>query len=98
MTFPWSSQRQRSMTSTPGEFVASLTAAFPAALEAGQNWLVVTHGQARVRFDFQVGSFWHIGSLELPNLQVNITVLDGQPDAVTALLERADRATQRGGG
>ena len=86
------------MTSTPGEFVASLTAAFPAAVEADRNWLVVTHGEARVRFDFQVGNSWRIGSLVLPNLQVNITVLGGQADAVAALLERADRATQRGGG
>jgi hypothetical protein len=86
------------MTATPGEFVASLTAAFPAAVEAGRDWLVVTHGQARVRFDFQVGSCWRIGSLELPSLQVNITVLEGRADAVAALIERADRATQRGGG
>lgn len=86
------------MTSTPGEFVGSLTAAFPAAVEPGQNWLTVTHGEARVRFDFRVGNSWRIGSLELPSLLVNITVLDGQADAVAVLLDRADRATQRGGG
>lgn len=86
------------MTSTPGEFVGSLSAAFPAAVEAGTNWLVVTHGEARVRFDYQVGHSWRIGSLELPSLLVNIIVLDGNSDAVAALVDRVDRATQRGGG
>jgi hypothetical protein len=34
----------------------------------------------------------------LPSLLVDITVLDGDPDAVEALIDRMDRATQRGGG
>ncbi|PKO86890.1 MAG: hypothetical protein CVU18_12685 [Betaproteobacteria bacterium HGW-Betaproteobacteria-12] len=86
------------MTATPAEFVGSLTAVFPAAVESSANCLIVTHGQARVRFDYQVAPSWRIGSLQLPRLQVGITVVDGEPDAVAALIERADRATQRGGG
>jgi hypothetical protein len=70
------------MTSTPEEFVGSLAAAFPDAVEFASNCLIVTHGMARVRFD----------------LLVDITVLDGDPDAVEALIDRMDRATQRGGG
>lgn len=86
------------MTATPAEFIGSLQAAFPAAVEAAANCLIVTHGPARVRFDYQVAPSWRIGSLQLPCLQVGITVEDGEPDAVAALVERADRATQRGGG
>jgi hypothetical protein len=86
------------MTSTPGEFVGSLLAAFPGAVEANQNCLTVTYGGARLQFDFQVGQSWRIGSLQLPSLLVNITVLDGDEAAVAGLLDRVDRATQRGGG
>lgn len=86
------------MTSTPKEFAGSLKAAFPAALESAPNCLIVTYGLASVRFDYQVAPSWRIGSLQLPSLQVGITVLDGEADAVEALIERADRATQRGGG
>ena len=86
------------MTSTPEEFAGSLTAAFPAAVESAQNCLIVTHGTARVRFDYQVAPSWRIGSLQLPSLQVALSVLDGDPAAVERLVERVDRATQRGGG
>lgn len=86
------------MTSTPEEFVGSLLAAFPGTVESAQDCLIVTYSQARVQFDFQVGKSWRIGSLQLPSLLVNITVLGGVEDAVAALLDRVDRATQRGGG
>lgn len=86
------------MTATPEEFAGSLTAAFPSALQSAPDCLIVTHGRARVRFDYQVAPSWRIGSLQLPRLQVGITVVDGDPEAVAALVERADRATQRGGG
>jgi len=86
------------MTSTPEEFVGSLTAAFPAAVESAPNTLIVTHGMARVRFDYQVAPSWRIGSLELPCLRVGLSVVDGDPDAVEKLIDRVDRATQRGGG
>jgi len=98
LAFPWSDQRQRTMTSTPEEFVGSLAAAFPGALEAAPNTLIVSHGMARVRFDYQVAPSWRIGSLQLPSLLVDINVLDGDPDAVETLIDRVDRATQRGGG
>jgi hypothetical protein len=86
------------MTSAPEEFVGSLTAAFPDAVQFASNCLIVSHGMARVRFDYQVAPSWRIGSLQLPSLLVNITVLEGDPDAVEALIDRVDRATQRGGG
>ncbi len=98
MTFPWSDQRQRTMTSTPEEFIGSLSTAFPAALKETPNALIVSYGLARVRFDYQVAPSWRIGSLQLPTLLVGISVLDGNPAAVEALIDRADRATQRGGG
>lgn len=86
------------MTSTPEEFAGSLAAAFPAAVETGQNCLTVTHGAARVRFDYQIAPSWRIGSLELPSLLLDITVQEGDSEAVAALIDRVDRATQRGGG
>jgi len=86
------------MTSTPEEFAGSLAAAFPAAVESGQNCLTVTQGAASVRFDYQIGPSWRIGSLELPSLLLGITVLEGEQAAVEALIDRVDRATQRGGG
>lgn len=86
------------MTSTPGEFAGSLLAAFPGAVKAEQDRLTVIHREARVQFDYQVGKSWRIGSLQLPSLLVNIVVLDGDDDAVAGLLDRVDRATQRGGG
>jgi hypothetical protein len=51
-----------------------------------------------VRFDYQVAPSWRIGSLQLPSLHVGLSVLDGDPDAVERLVDRVDRATQRGGG
>ncbi len=86
------------MTSTPEEFVGSLSAAFPGAVEMGEDWLAVNHGKARVRFDYLVGNDWWIGSLKLPSLLVTISVQEGDADAVETLIERVDRATQRGGG
>jgi hypothetical protein len=86
------------MTSTPEEFAGSLKAAFPAAVESAPNCLIVTYGTARVRFDYQVAPSWRIGSLQLPSLHVGLSVLDGDPDAVERLVDRVDRATQRGGG
>ena len=86
------------MTSSPGEFIGSLKTAFPGAVETGHNTLTVTHGAARVRFDYQVGPAWRIGSLELPSLRLDISILAGDPEAVTDLIDRVDRATQRGGG
>jgi hypothetical protein len=86
------------MTSTPEEFAGSLKAAFPAAVESTPNCLIVSYGTARVRFDYQVAPSWRIGSLQLPSLQVGISILAGDPEAVEKLVERVDRATQRGGG
>ena len=98
MTYPWSGQHQRLMSSTPGEFVASLKTAFPAALTAGEGWAELGQDDIRLRFEFAVGRPRRLGCLELPTMQLSIHVLAGDPVAASAFLDRVDRATQRGGG
>lgn len=86
------------MTATPGEFANSLRAAFPGEVAEGDGWFAVAHGAVTLRFDYVIETPLRIGILELPRMQVTVTVAAGDPEAASAMLEAVDRASQRGGG
>lgn len=86
------------MTATPTEFGNSLRAAFPGEIGEGDGWLEVSRQDVRVRFDYLLLAPLRIGILALPRMEVIVSIEAGQPDAVSELLERVDRFTQRGGG
>lgn len=86
------------MSSTPGEFRRAMFTALGAAVSEDGADLVVDEGGVRLRFALRSEEAQRIGALQLNALRVEISVLQGGADAVSALLARIDRATQRGGG
>lgn len=86
------------MSTTAGEFVASLTAAFPGAVAAGEGWAEIHRDGAGLRFEFTPVAPLTIGSLSLPRIELAIAVTAGDEAAAEELLTAVDRATQRGGG
>lgn len=53
---------------------------------------------ARIRLTISGLAPASYGALQLERFSVDVTPLEGTAEAVAALLERVDRATQRGGG
>jgi hypothetical protein len=88
----------RLMSSTPGEFRRAMFAAFGDAVTADAAGLLVTEGGIRLHFALTSENPQTVGALQLCTLRVEITVLQGDESAASALLDRVDRATQRGGG
>ena len=60
--------------------------------------LLVTDGEIRLHFALSSEKPLRIGALQLSTLRVEVTVHQGGEQAASALLDRVDRATQRGGG
>jgi hypothetical protein len=86
------------MSSTPGEFRRAMFTAFGEAVTADGTGLLVTEGEIRLHFALRSENPQRVGALQLCTLRVDITVRQGDEPAVSALLDRVDRATQRGGG
>ena len=86
------------MSSTPGEFRRAMVNALGAAVSEDADGLLVSDGEVRLRFALSSTEAQRVGALQLNALRVEISVLQGGAEAVSALLARIDRATQRGGG
>jgi hypothetical protein len=86
------------MSSTPGEFRRALFTAFGDAVSEDGCGLLVTDGGVRLHFALRSENPQRVGALQLCTLRVEITVRQGDEAAASALLDRVDRATQRGGG
>jgi ribosomal protein S3 len=86
------------MSSTPGEFRRAMFHALGDAVSADGDGLLVSEGEVRLRFALSSVEAARVGALQLNNLRVDISVLQGSAEAASALLARIDRATQRGGG
>jgi hypothetical protein len=86
------------MTTTPQELLVSLQTAFPDAIKASPGAIEITEPEASLRYDYESVPALRLGSLALSRLSVSITVLAGTESAVNDLIDRVDRATQRGGG
>ena len=88
----------RLMSSTPDEFRRALFTAFGATVTEDGAGLLVTEGEIRLHFALSSEKPLRIGALQLSTLRVEVTVRQGDEQAASALLDRVDRATQRGGG
>ena len=88
----------RLMSSTPDEFRRALFTAFGDAVTEDGAGLLVTDGEIRLHFALSSEKPLRIGALQLCTLRVEITVRQGDEQAASALLDRVNRATQRGGG
>ena len=72
--------------------------AFGQSVRETENGLLLESGGIRIRFGLQVGDPIRIGALQLATFRVDIDIVEGDPERASALLARADQATQRGGG
>ncbi len=88
----------RLMSSTPDEFRRAMFMAFGDAVTEDGAGLLVTEGEVRLHFALSSEKPLRIGALQLGTLRVEVTVFQGDEPAASALLNRIDRATQRGGG
>jgi hypothetical protein len=88
----------RLMSSTPDEFRRALSTAFGDAVTADAAGLLLTEGGIRLHFALSSEEPLRVGALRLCTLRVEVTVRQGDEQAASALLDRVDRATQRGGG
>jgi hypothetical protein len=86
------------MSSTPGEFRRVMFTAFGDAVSEDGTGLLVAENDVRLHFALRSENPQRVGALQLCTLRVDITVRQGDEPAVSALLDRVDRATQRGGG
>jgi hypothetical protein len=86
------------MSSTPGEFRRALFTAFGDAVSEDGSGLLLTEGGISLHFALSSEEPLRVGALRLCSLRVKITVRQGDEAAASALLDRVDRATQRGGG
>ena len=86
------------MTGSPEAFRQSLRAAFGALVHCGGDAIEVASPAARIRLTIARLAPASFGALQLERFSVEISPREGTPEAVAALLERVDRATQRGGG
>lgn len=86
------------MSSTPGEFRRAMFTAFGDAVSEDGTGLLVAENDVRLHFALRSEKPLRIGALQLSTLRVEVTVRQGDEPAASALLNRIDRATQRGGG
>jgi type VI protein secretion system component VasA len=86
------------MTGSPEAFRQSLRAAFGPQVQSDGAAIEVASSAARIRLTIAGLAPASFGALQLERFSVEISPLEGAPEAVAALLERVDRATQRGGG
>lgn len=86
------------MSSTAGEFQRAMVKAIGAAVTEEGGGLLVVEGNVRLHFALISETPQQVGALQLCALRVVISAQAGDEEAVSSLLARIDRATQRGGG
>lgn len=86
------------MSSTAGEFQRAMVKAIGDAVTEEGGGLLVVEGNVRLHFALISETPQQVGALQLCALRVVISAQAGDEEAVTSLLARIDRATQRGGG
>jgi len=72
--------------------------AFGDAVTEDGSGLLVAENDVRLHFALRGEKPQQVGALQLCTLRVEITVHQGDEAAASALIDRVDRATQRGGG
>ncbi|MBK8890122.1 MAG: hypothetical protein IPN75_06830 [Dechloromonas sp.] len=86
------------MSSTAGEFQRAMVKAIGDAVTEEGGGLLVVEGNVRLHFALISETPQQVGALQLCALRVVISAQAGDEEAVSSLLARIDRATQRGGG
>lgn len=89
---------RREVAASVAEFAHGLDLAFPGALSGGPLRYVVVLSEAAMQIDLEPQADRRIAALALPCLAVRIRFTAGSPAACAAMLDRMDRAMQRGGG
>lgn len=88
----------RDVCATADEFVRSLRAAMPDAVDAGPDRFEIASADATIAVALGPLPPRRLGALALPRIRVTIDFVAGRGDACIVLLARMDRAMQRGGG
>ena len=86
------------MSSTAGEFQRAMVKAIGDAVTEEGGGLLVVEGNVRLHFALISETPQQVGALQLCALRVVISAQAGDEEAVSSLLARIDRATQRGRG
>jgi hypothetical protein len=90
---------ERVLSATPAEFERDLRAAWPAVRgSAEEGRLCVEHDGLRLEIACEAAGPRRLGALALPQLRVRYRFCGGDEAARRALLQRLDRAMQKGGG
>lgn len=89
---------ERDVSASPAEFRHGLALAFGDRITGGPERYVIAADGAAMEIDVEVGPPRVIAVLRLPTLRVRIRFTAGNAAQRKALLERMDRAMQRGGG
>lgn len=89
---------QRDMSITLEEFGRGLRDAFAAGVSGGPQQFRVDMDGACLEISLQAGPPRRIAALSLPTAQVKLCFTAGEAPQRQALLQRMDRAMQRGGG
>lgn len=84
--------------STPAEFRRAMRHAFGNAVREEASGLLLAGERATLHLALGSEQARQIGALQLPVLRVEITIREGDESSASELLNRVDRATQRGGG
>jgi hypothetical protein len=86
------------MTGSPEAFRQALRAALGPMVHIDGAAIEVASPAASIRLTIAGLKPVSFGALQLERFSVEVSPLQGAAEAVAALLERVDRATQRGGG
>jgi hypothetical protein len=86
------------MTGSPEAFRQTLRAALGPMVHGDGAAIEIASPAARIRLTIAGLEPASFGALQLERFSVEVSPLEGAPEAVAALVERVDRATQRGGG
>ena len=88
----------REVSATPAEYRHGVNLAFPGGVREAAGRLCIEDGGAVLEIGLEVLPPRVIAALQLPKLRATLTFTDGTAGQQASLLQRLDRATQRGGG
>ncbi|MBS1160705.1 MAG: hypothetical protein H6R15_3124 [Proteobacteria bacterium] len=88
----------RQLGSSAAEFERVLRLLFPDGIRADPDGLTLSCENTQIRFAIRTEDSRRLGSLQLPTIHLEISLLAGEAATATRLLALIDQANQRGGG
>ncbi len=99
MSTPLPERFEREVCATPREFERDLRMAWPAGVDsAGPGCFSLADGELHLEIRIEPRGVRRLGLFELPQLAASYRFTGGDEASRRRLLERLDRAMQRGGG